>query len=84
MENENLIIKNKKTGLTDIINQRELEVKDWGFSFFVDSESEAYKAAYSYRNSPHGVEVQWAGGAEEWMVTVFNEFAVKSGIDGAK
>ena len=76
--------KNKMSGKSESIAQRELTTKDWGFSFFADGELEAFKAAYEYRNSKHGVKVESAGGAKCWMVTVFNEFAKTAGIDGAK
>ena len=79
-----LLMKNCQTGKSETINCREYSEKDWGFSFFVDSEVEAYKAAYKYSNSKHGVKVEFAGGAGEWMVTVFNEFAASIGLDGAK
>lgn len=79
-----LTTKNKQTGETEIIHQHELETVDWGFHFFVDGEIEAYKAAYLYRNSPHGLVVDFAGGAQRWMVTVFNEHAAAMGLDGAK
>lgn len=76
--------KNKQTGKAETIIQFELTKQDWGFSFFVNNEIEAFKAAYEYRNSKHGVKVEFAHGAQCWMVTVFNEFAKTAGIDGAK
>ena len=78
-----LSMKNSQTGKSETIVCRECTEKDWGFSFFVDSEIEAYKAAYQYRNFKHGVKVEFAGGCGEWMVTVFNEFAASIGLDGA-
>lgn len=38
---------------------------------------EAYKAAYQHRNNKNGVIVEFAGGTQRWMVTVFNEFAAE-------
>ena len=76
--------KNKQTGKPEAITQYELTKQDWGFSFFVDGELEAFKAAYQYRESPHGVKVEYAGGAQQCMVTVFNSTARDAGIDGAK
>lgn len=79
-----LTTRNAQTGKTETIRQHDLTTLDWGFHFFVDGELEAYKAAYLYRNSPHGVKVEFAGGAGRWMVTVFNEHAAELGLDGAK
>ena len=62
--------KNAKTGKAEKINQRSLTRDDWGFSFFVDSELEAYKAAYQYQDRT--TEVEYAPNAEEWIVTVFS------------
>ena len=76
--------KNKQTGKSETINQYDVQVLDWGFHFFVDDELSAFKAAYLYRNSPNGLKVEFAQGAQKWMVTVFNDTAKSSGIDGAK
>jgi hypothetical protein len=82
--NDTITTKNKMTGEKETINQYDIEIVGWGFHFFVDSELDAFKAAYQYRNAPHGVIVEFAGGVQKWMVTVFNETAKASGIDGAK
>jgi hypothetical protein len=79
-----ITMKNKQTGKAEIIHQRNIEILSWGFHFFVDGEIEAYKAAYKYRESKHGVKVEFAGGVQQWMVTVFNATAAAAGIDGAK
>jgi hypothetical protein len=79
-----IFTRNKETGQCESIQQHELETVDWGFRFFVDGELEAFKAAYQYRNNPHGAIVEFAGGAKRWMVTVFNATARDAGIDGAK
>ena len=44
---DTLYTKNKQTGKKQIIKQRELTMKEWGFSFFTDSEHEAFNASYS-------------------------------------
>ena len=79
-----LVTKNRKTKKAETIVMQDMATTDWGFHFFVGTELEAYKAAYEYRNSKHGVKVEFAGGAQCWMVTVFNEFAKTAGIDGAQ
>jgi hypothetical protein len=81
---KSLTTKNKMTGKSDVFTTDGFEPLDWGFRFFVEDELAAFKAAYLYRNSLHGVVVECAGGAARWMVTVFNESAASSGIDGAK
>ena len=68
-----ITLKNKRTGKAETIKLRGFEVSTWGFSFFADSELEAFKAAYAYRNSKYGVIIEFAEGCGEWMVTVFNE-----------
>lgn len=79
--NQSILSKNKMTKINEIIKQHDLEMVDWGFHFFVESELEAYKAAYQYRNAPHGAKVEFAGGVQKWMVTVFNAKAKEIGID---
>lgn len=65
------------------IKCQEIERLGWGFRFFVDSEMDAFKAAYNYRYNPHGTKVEFAGGAQRWMVTVFNSEAKEMGISAA-
>lgn len=77
-------LKNKKTGMLEAIEPLEITKSAWGFSILVGSELEAFKSAYEYRNSKHGVKVEYAGGRGCWMVTVFNELAKNAGIDGAR
>jgi hypothetical protein len=81
---DKITTKNKQTGIMEVIAQHGIEMLDWGFHFFVDGEIEAYKAAYQYRDSKHGVRVEFAGGVQRWMVTVFNEAARAAGLDGAR
>jgi hypothetical protein len=79
-QTKNLHMKNKQTGKGEVIAMSDITQLDYGFYFYVESEIEAYKAAYLYRNSPHGCAVSWAGGVKRWRVTVFNENAVKCNI----
>lgn len=65
--------KNKQTGQNESIAQRGLEHLGWGFRFFVNSELEAFKAAYGYRHHEGEVKVEYAQGAKEWAVTVFKK-----------
>jgi hypothetical protein len=69
---DRLTVKNSRTGHAETITQHDLEFTDWGFHFFCDSELDAFKAAYQYRNNQHGTEVRFAQGVQRWMVTVFN------------
>lgn len=78
---DKLTFKNKRTGASETIIQHELEQVSWGFRFFVNSELEAYKAAYQYRMAKNGAKVQFAVGSQRWMVTVFNDNAAQYGID---
>ena len=78
-----LTFKNRESGKMQSIIQHDLEFVNWGFRFFVANELEAYRAAYEYRNSKHGVKVEFAGGVHRWMVTVFNDTAKAAKIDGA-
>ncbi len=84
MTNDKIVTKNKKTKNTEIINQYDIEIVGWGMHFFVDGELEAFKAAYQYRNNPHGVKVEYAAGVGRWQVTVFNETAKDARIDTGK
>ena len=51
------------------------EMKDWGFSFLVDSELDALQIAYAYRNNAHGVKVDHCPAVAQFMVTVWNDKA---------
>lgn len=82
--NDVLTVKNKMTGKTEAIKQYGIEMLDWGWHFFVEDETAAYKAAYFYRNSIHGVVVEFAKGVNCWMVTVFNATAANLGLVGSK
>lgn len=75
MINQTLTTKNQQTGSVESIRMLDVTKLDWGFRFFVDSEFDAYKAAYEYRNNIHGTKVEFAKGTQQWMVTVFNELA---------
>lgn len=77
---DKLHLKNKINGQHEVIVQHDMEVKVWGLEFSVDSELDAYKAAYEYRYNAHGVKVDFAEGSGQWKVIVFNEFAKSAGI----
>ena len=77
----NLTLKNKVTGRPENITQHNIELLDWGMRFFVETELQAYKAAYQYRHNQHGVKVEYSAGANMFMVTVFNEFGEKCGFN---
>lgn len=74
--------RNAQSKRPEAIQCREVTQQDWGFSFFVDGELEAYKAFYQYRNSKHGAIVEFAGGANQWMVTVLIENGAELGREG--
>lgn len=57
------------------------EMKDWGFSFMADTEIDALRIAYSYRNSPNGVKAEHCPAVGKFMVTVWNDKAKAMGID---
>lgn len=65
--------RNTQTGKPECIHQYDITLSDWGFWFSVKTELEAFKAAYAYRNSPHGTEVKWSPGMNMWIVTVFSK-----------
>lgn len=50
------------------INQHDLTLTDSGFEFYVDSECDAYKAAFVYRSRE--VSVVFAEGVQKWLVIV--------------
>ena len=68
-EADKLITKNKKTEKLEAIKQREIRCEGSVLSFFVDTELEAYKAAYQFR---HGGEtrVEYSKNLNDWYVTV--------------
>lgn len=68
----------------EVVNRNRPEMKDWGFSFLVESELDAHRIAYAYRDAPHGVKVEHCPAVAYFMVTVFNATAKAAGIDGAK
>lgn len=57
------------------------EMKDWGFSFSVDSEIDALRIAYAYRNNPHGVKVEHCPAVAQFMVRIWNDKAKAMGCD---
>lgn len=56
-------------------------VTDWGLRFLVDSEIDALRIAYAYRKNPYGVKVDHCPSVDQFMVTVWNEFAKGTGCD---
>jgi hypothetical protein len=74
-----------KTNMTTVarteIDKNKPEMLDWGFRFLVDTEIEALRIGYGYRNSPHGYKVEFAGGAQKYSVTIWNERAKAAGCD---
>ena len=46
-------------------------MKDWGFTFFVETELDAYKIAHAY--SPKKVGIEYSKNAEMFYVTVYKE-----------
>jgi hypothetical protein len=69
---DRMYLKNKRTGATEFISQTDVELVDWGFHFFVDSELDAYKAAYEFKENQHGVKIEFTPNRGKWMITVFN------------
>lgn len=69
---------------SNAVHNHKITEKDWGFSLMADSELDALRIAYAYRNVPHGVKVEHCPTVGQYMVTVFNDTAKASGIDGAK
>lgn len=84
MKNDKIYILNSETGKPNAINQWDIKMEGWGFSFYCDSMQCAYMAAYSYRYSPYGCRVEYVRLINRWMVTVFNGKASDMGISGAK
>jgi len=76
MKHNVITTKNKHTGEGEAIHT-DYEKVDWGINFYVSTEIEAYKTAYIYRTSKHGVQVNFAPGNQKWMVTLFNEMAAE-------
>ncbi len=63
------------------IIRRDIEIVGWGLRFLVDSELDAYKAAYVHRNNPYGVKVEQGLNTGHWLVTVWNAEAKAMGCD---
>lgn len=61
--------------------ERKPEMKDWGFSFMAETEIDALRIAYAYRNNPHGVKVEHCPNVSQFMVTVWNDKAKAMGCD---
>lgn len=50
---------------------------DDGFGFTVDTEAQAYKAAYMYRYAKRGTTVRYAPNVEKWSVQVYTKELTK-------
>lgn len=72
---------NMTTRCNQVVDLNTHEMKDWGFSFLVDSEIDALRIAYAYRNNPNGVKVEHCPNVSRFMVTVWNEKAKAMGCD---
>jgi hypothetical protein len=44
----------------------------WGIQYRVDSEIDAFRIAYLYRNSPHGVKVDRFELVNQYAITIFS------------
>ncbi len=54
---------------------------DWGFRFLVDTERDALLIGYAYRNNVNGYKIEFAGGAQKYSVTIWNDKAKAMGCD---
>lgn len=72
---------NFTTNCRKVSESQKPEMKEWGFSFLLETELDALRVAYSYRNSPNGVKVEHCPNVGKYMVTVFNDKAKSMGID---
>jgi len=59
---------------------RKPEMKHWGFSFMADTELNALRIAYAYRNNKHGVRIDHCPSVNQYMVTVWNAAALEMGF----
>lgn len=75
--NNSEFIKNLSTITNNLL--RKIETKDWGFSIPADSELDALRIAYLYRNAPDGCKVEPT--QTGWQVTVWNGKAKEMGCD---
>ncbi len=55
--------------------------EDWGFVVPCDSELDALRVAYTYRNAKHGCKIDTNEVTGYWGVTVWNENAKAMGCD---
>lgn len=62
-------------------SEHKAEKLAWGFRFLVETEMEALRIGYAYRNSPHGYKVSFAVGAQKYSVTIWNDKAKAMGCD---
>ncbi len=69
MKNQVTHVRNAKTDKVEAIKQIDLKMQDWGFSFFVETELDAYKIAHAY--SPKKVGIEYSKDSEMFYVTVY-------------
>jgi hypothetical protein len=71
-EKDILHIKNPKTGEVEIIFQYNIELfEDGEFYFFVETETNAYKAAYMFQNRQ--TKVEYSHCYQKWLVRVLKK-----------
>ena len=71
MINSSITLTNKKTHQAEIIVQHRFQKHDWGISFYIESETDAYKIAYSYGLNHKKVDVDFCPTVEEWKISVY-------------
>jgi hypothetical protein len=69
MKNQVTHVRNAKTDKVEAIKQIDLKMQDWGFSFFVETELDAYKIAHAYSQKKVGIE--YSKDSEMFYVTVY-------------
>lgn len=72
---------NMTTECRNVVDSVKPELMDWGFRFLVDTDTEAFKIAYAYRNSKHGTKVEHCPAVGKFSVTIWNETAKQAGCD---
>lgn len=58
-----------------------IRVEAWGFIVPADSELDALRIAYVYRNAPNGCKIDTNEATGYWGVTVWNKSAKSMGCD---
>ena len=65
-----LVTKNPRTNQMEVIKVSDLQMEDDRFFFFVESEADAYKAAYQYRYNKTPPRVDYSQSLGKWFVSV--------------